>query len=389
MKSQFKFKGMVQIIFTKPVYKRNPWFAPIVKIGEKNFRTGQDLTFEKMTGMTPLTPDEAIQYPFVINPDKVYSIIDRTWFNSEDRHDLAFLQLIALSGRIALSEMDYQADPFKFDGYLFDKEQTAKSYNSFSDQVYKAETLIRNTPMEDYQKLILILNYRIKSGFNVAPKGVSPDYMRSKLIEAAKKWPAMVTNCFPEFNPGIDSEIFILELIHYGIITQNATGDIYFGQDYIASGVEETKKVLTKEMYTGMKNRWGLALQKAKGGPLPDHFEEEIGESVKSFIENVRLLKDAIADKDYQKSQDLMVICERLERKVKEEGKEVLVDLDSFRIKIEMMAPDPKSAVELESLQKQIKNPHNAQLKASECKEFWTDPEKLKEYIKSKQTADA
>jgi hypothetical protein len=195
----------------------------------------------------------------------------------------------------------------------------------------------------------------------------------------------VVLNCFPENNPGIETELFILELVHYGIITQNAQGDIYFGQDFIASNIEEVKKLLTKEAYTGMKNRWGLALQKAKGGPLPDHIEADPGELTKTFVENVKLLKEAINEKDLQKSLDMLTICERLEKKLKEEGKEVLVDLESFKMRIDLMTPDPKVSAELEELQKQINNPANTHLKKSECKTFWTDVEKLKEYIASKK----
>ena len=389
MKNQFKFKGVVEIIFTKRIYQRNPWFIPIVKLGEKNYRTGQNLTYEEMTGQTPLSAEKAKEYPFIINPNVVYSVIDRTKFNAEDPRDLTYLTLMMLSGRIAKSQMEHQADPFKYDGYFYDKEGEAMSYNTFSDLAFRAETLVRQTPMEDYHKLILVLNYRIRSGFNVSPKGVSPDYMRAKLIEAAKKWPSVVLNCFPENNPGIEAELFILELIHYGIITQNAQGDIYFGQDFIASNIEETKKLLTKEAYTGMKNRWGLALQKAKGGPLPDHIDEDPDGFVKTFVENIRLLKEAIAEKDFQKATDMLTICERLEKKLKEIGKEVLVDLESFKMKIELMTPDPKANAELEALQKKINNPQNTTLKKSECKAFWTDVEKLKEYIKSKEPADA
>jgi hypothetical protein len=385
MKNQFKFKGVVEIIFTKRVYQRNPWFIPIVKLGERNFRTGQELTYEEMTGHAPLSPEKAKEYPFIINPERVYSVIDRTKFNAEDPKSLAFLTLMAMSGKIAKSQQEYQLDPFKYDGYFYDKESEAMSYNSFSDVVYRAETLVRQTPIEDYSRLILILNYRIRSGFNVSPKGVSADYMRSKLIEAAKKWPQVVLNCFPENNPGIETELFILELVHYGIITQNAQGDIYFGQDFIASNIEEVKKLLTKEAYTGMKNRWGLALQKAKGGPLPDHIEADPGELTKTFVENVKLLKEAINEKDLQKSLDMLTICERLEKKLKEEGKEVLVDLESFKMRIDLMTPDPKVSAELEELQKQINNPANTHLKKSECKTFWTDVEKLKEYIASKK----
>lgn len=250
----------------RAIYNKHPWPVPIVKESENKYLTGQNLTYKQMIGEADLTAEERVKYPVVINPHNMYKGIDRKFYHLDDPNDKAMYELMILSGYIAKTEAAYKKNRDRFVGYFFDPENEAIKANEFEDKVFEAQSRVRAMSITEYDKILLALTYKISS-YNVGGnlKGLSPDRKRYEILEACKTYPDEVLNCFSDYNPGIDEELFIIELINTGILFQKQDGSIMHGPAYIADSIDGVKKYLAKEENQYLRKKWQITLDERKG----------------------------------------------------------------------------------------------------------------------------
>ena len=96
-------------------------------------------------------------------------------------------------------------------------------------------------------------------------KGLSPDRKRHEILKACEDHPQEVLNCFADVNPGIDEELFIIELLNANILLQKQDGSIMHGPAYIADNIDGVKRYLAKEENQYLKKKWQIALDERKG----------------------------------------------------------------------------------------------------------------------------
>src|SRR3990167_223060 len=254
----------VRVIFRNKVYLAGrPYVIPIVKTND-GWQTGQNLTEEKMFNPDKCTAEDRERYPFIIDPRNHYKVSQGQWLALNTPYNKAIYDLLVLSKQWAIGESAYGKDKSQYVGYLEDKEVEAKSKNTFRDERWEAESLVRNSPLSDYRKIALMLNIQIKS-FNANIDFMKEDELKDKILGACEESPELVKKCFPKFNEGVEFDYFVLECIHYGVLNQKPNGDIFDATEFIGSSLVDVRKALSKKDNEYKKTKWGKALNDKKG----------------------------------------------------------------------------------------------------------------------------
>lgn len=380
----------VKIRFNKKIYKKHPFYVPIIKDGEGVFLTGQDLTYNKQVGKEVLTKEEREKYPFVIDPTDFPKIYEGQTLNTDLYYDRAILNLALISGKIATSKSEHEKNKVKYVGYVEDELAESKFYNEVADMKYEAETLIRSLPISEYGKIALIVNYTMGKSINV--DSMPEDYIKSKLLEAVNENPKEVLNCFPKHNPGIEQDMYILELLKYKILQKRSGNDIYDGDTFIGSSLSQAKNYMTLKAHAGEVDKWKFALDKAKGKVSDDKVESLSSSNVrgKEYKDIVDKIKVSIVDDELglavfhfdrltKEFEDLLdtttkdvLLAKINELKNKKKGVKDSDKKEQFMNKLDEST--------LEELQRKIKHV-NSPYKEEDCREVWEDKEGLIKYM--------
>ena len=130
----------------------------IIPIVEDNgrFLTGQDLTYKQMVGEEPLTEQQSVKYPFVINPNVPHKIRHNVNIDPDNPEAKAIIKAALLSGRIAASKVEYRDGIH--DGYIIDPEVEANAELKEFDMVAAAFDVIKETKTEDLDILTLLVS---------------------------------------------------------------------------------------------------------------------------------------------------------------------------------------------------------------------------------------
>ena len=397
---------IVQVIMTKPIYKKESWTVPIEMMSANNYITGQDVTYDKMTGKVPLTEEEKKKYPFIINPEDRYKVPDRQKFDITmdalgvplNPRDYAIYKLILVSNYIAENKIKYDIHPMRYIGYFYDTESEAKRGNEIDDLRYDAETLVRNAGLDMRKKVALLLNYKVPDKeFFINLATVSDDILKRELVKAAREHPELLTSCFPERNPGIEHELFIVELLHYNVVTQKPDGDIYSGARFLGSTIEDVVKTLGKQEMQPDISKWSIQLKELKGSKpmlqrsfLPPTAKDMVNQMspVEKFEEIATRMKAAYADEDAENAMVYFVDLRKAYHAVVKVAPGYKFEFDKWEKKILLMEKKEelngkKAELEdlpLDKLQAKIKH-HKTLYKKEECAAFWDDKEKLIEYM--------
>ena len=392
----------VEIIFageSGKIYKKHPWSIPIEKIGNE-YLTGQDLSVEKMTGKKSLTEEERKKFPFVLNPNNFYKARDRQWYDLRIEEDFTLYKLILFSRMVAPSERVYRGDVMKYIGYFYDPEREAVDENKMLDLSFEAEQFIRNIPLERYAEIILLLNYKLKSDeFNITPTGISPDRQKREMINASRKWPAEVLDCDPSRNRNIEEDIFILQLIHYNILSQRVNNELFYGKEYIGTSITDVKEYLKKETRVHLRQKFNALLSEKQGKISPEAVDKVIARAdhsdssiVDQYNTYVMKLKAGIYDNNTESMKSALVGIKKLfpemvNRNISPpltiaEAEELynthFPDIESNKFREQM------GLLDLEKLRAKIKH-HMSNYNESECKSIWEDKDKLIDYMVKKK----
>ena len=392
----------VQIIFageSGKVYKKHPWSVPIEKVGNE-FLTGQDLSTEKMTGKKSLTEEERKKFSFVLNPNNFYKSRDRQWYDLRIEEDFTLYKLILFSRMIAPSERVYKGDIMKYIGYFYDPEREAIDENKMLDLAFEAEEYIRGIPLERYEEIILLLNYKLKSNeFNITPKGISPDRQKREMINASRKWPSEILDCDPSRNKSIEEDIFILQLIHYDIISQRVNNELFYGKEYIGTTITDVKEYLRKETRIHLRQKFNALLSEKQGKISKEAAQKVLAKAdlsdssvVDQYNTYIMQLKAGIYDNNTEGMKSALegmkkLFPELITRNISPsltiaEAEELynnhFPDIEGKRFREQM------GLLDLEKLRAKIKH-HMSNYKESECKDIWEDKDKLIDYMVKKK----
>lgn len=403
-------ESIVQLIMTKPIYKKVAWIIPIERLSGNNFLTGQDLTYDKMTGKVPLTEEEKKKYPFIIDPTANYPVPDRQSYNITvdelgipvDPRGYYLYKLILISNEVAKNKIDYDINPIKYIGYFYDKESEAKRGNEIDDIRYEAETLVREAGLDLRKKVALLLNYKVPDkDFFINLTTVSDDILKRELVKVSRDHPELLMSCFPVNNPGIENELFVVELLHYKIINQKPDGDIYYGVNYLGRTIEEVTKSFTKQDMQPNINKWGIQLQELKGSRpmtertfLPPTSKDTVNQlpPIDRLQELTTRLKAAVFDEDYEGAKGFMSGIREVYKEVVRSTPGYEFPFEKFEKQIEGLRKplkptngerDKFEILTLSQIQKKIMH-HLSKYSKDECEGFWDDREKLIDYMVNK-----
>jgi hypothetical protein len=294
------------------------------------------------------------------------------------------IELLLLSGKWAPNKMEYELNTAKYDGYFEDPIAEAVQENNFKDDRYDAETCVRAASMEDYTKIALMVNFLAPNiTINVS---LRKDLVLKQLYDVCDSNPRIIKNCFAKYNKGVDKDIFILECLYYDILKKADNGDVWYMNEYIGKTLEDVKRFLGKKDNEGLYSKFQALLDQAKGITMTNLQLTEKQTGVPQNIINIMECKSAIFDGDYDRAKlafrkvnykENVEECKALSEKLK--------DMESSREGSKNNVEKKKFLSELQSLD--IQRIHEkismkqSKYKEEDCKDFWTDKEKLISYM--------
>lgn len=386
-------KNNVRVVFmTKPT-KKHPYTIPITKEREKVFITGQKLSYKKMIGEAELTDEEVKRYPVVINPQEFYKVTHMQPFNRLNDYDNAIITLLLLSGKVAESKMAYNETPVEFVGYIKDELAESDAYILVEDERFEAEEAVRKSTIDDYEKIALIVNYRLGTNINV--KTMPDSYIKAELIKAAKENPKEVKKCFPKWNPAVAQDIWILQLIKHDILSKKPNGDIFDNGEFIGNGIESVINFTRLESKKEFLNKWKMLLDQKLGlvsKKLVDKYSDSMTEDqrlskYKSVLDKLKValvdenlkgaefhfdvLKNDFSDFfDLDTESSMTAKVDDLKLRVIEKNR--IVEIKKFEQEL--------NELDLDKIQRKISHPKTPFVQET-CKEFWENKNELIEYM--------
>jgi hypothetical protein len=241
-----------------------------------NYVTGQELssknpgglTKEQIEGKEPLTEAQRKKYPYPITmkDGKRIPLWKRKKFDlSKDDND-EFIHpdqaaiynfiIIGLGEVVAKDKGSVNTSTHLF--YLNDPEAEAEQRVKSKREVFKLQKMITDK-LDDrsFYELVLTLNYNTNTNYNVTK--LSPIIIEDIIFEAAEKYPDTVRKHFALQG---QRELFILKLVHYGIISRIA-GSFQDKQDnYLGTNLGDVLDYMKKKDNQLSVTAWGNALAK-------------------------------------------------------------------------------------------------------------------------------
>jgi len=383
----------VHVVFmTKPT-KKHPFTIPITKLRDRVFITGQDLSYKKMIGEVDLTKEEEAKYPVVIDPTEHYKVIHMQPLYRNNDYDKAIIDLLLLSGRIAESKAKYDEKPVEYVGYLKDELAESNAFIAIEDERYEAETAVRESTIDDYKKIALIVNYRMGKSIDVL--NMPDQYVKGELIKAAKENPKAVKMCFPKWNPAVAEDIYILQLIRHNILTRQPNGDIYDGEEFIGVGIDAVGKFMKMSSKSHYLNKWktlldrklGLVSQKVAEQAIDGYNKNDRQTEFDNLLSKVKvaIVDENLSAAEYHLDRLTTEFADLLEMDVEVSLNQKVDDLKLKKVEDKTLAEKKKFRESLEILDLnaiQSKITHGkTPFKKEECESFWEDKMKLIEYM--------
>lgn len=392
MSTQTIEKDLVKVIFKNKIYRKHTWTIPITKISNKNFMTGQDLSYEKMIGEVALTDEEKKKYPNVIDPHSFPKLPHGKRLDRNSPVVASLLNLAILSGKIAPSLSDYELAPIRYHGYIEDSVADSIVFNKKMDVRYEAETAVRNSSISDYKRIALMVNYRM--GKSIQVQSSSEGTIKAELLKACDEQPKEVLQCFPEYNPDISRDIYILELISYKVLSKRPSGEIYDGDIFVGANLSAAKNFMSIGANAPLQDKWKKKLDVKKGLASTSVIEKLATTHSDSRIDKYKKLVDdikvAIVDENAKGAEYYYTTIEKDYADLLDETtRDLLLEkINTLKAAIHKVATDKKVEVfkeqfedlDLEQVRKKI-TIKSSNYKQEDCKDFWDKKEQLIEYM--------
>lgn len=236
----------------------------IIPIVEDNgrFLTGQDLTYKQMVGEEPLTEQQSVKYPFVINPNVPHKIRHNVNIDPDNPEAKAIIKAALLSGRIAASKVEYRDGIH--DGYIIDPEVEANAELKEFDMVAAAFDVIKETKTEDLDILTLLVS--LQPGVTNM-EGIHTDNQKlSALYKTAQKTPAAILNSSTKHNPQVKEQLFIAYCIKHKLIVKKGANYVVRegSQETAYLGTTMVKAIAYLDANASLKDRLYTALKEVE-----------------------------------------------------------------------------------------------------------------------------
>lgn len=284
-----KFKSkQLRVNLTKPAHRKNGFIVPVL---EENgaFQTGQDLTYGQMTGKEPLSAEQRLKYPFVVNPEVSHKLQNNVMIDMNTPEASTIINLALMSGYIAKCKTEYNSG--QHEGYIideeFDAEDTVGKFNKLSEAI----DIIKNTKREDLPILVTLVSLQHNSP-NM--EGATTDNkMIAALYTIAQDLPDNIINCSPKFNDAIKDQMFIGYCVKHKLIVKkgNAFTIMENGKELAFMGTTMIKSVAFLESNPSFKDRLYTKLSEVE-----PFYQMKVNEKVAegTGAMNVEELKNAI-----------------------------------------------------------------------------------------------
>lgn len=388
----------VKLVFTERVYKKHAWTIPIV-FQDGKWWTGQDLSYEKMTGKALLTKEEEEKYPYVINPEKSYKVQNNRVFDFSNPADNALYELCLISEKIAKTKSEHVSA--KHLGYFEDKALEASQKVVAMNKKFEAMKELSSISDERLNEIVLMLNYMAKKEeFNINIKYANLDEKKIAVYEMIEKNPSLVLSCFPKYNPLIEEDLFIFKLIHNRLIIRHGL-DYYESVagtkgTYLGGSIDKVKEyVLRDKSANYLKEKFEKLLNQIEKG-LTITIPYDVAENITTKKGTIDVLKAKIKanlfDKDYEVAKQNLAKLAEITSFADENYKEMLYIYNDATGNDKKRNAGSKKEEEYkvmetfsyEELIKLLKKPGH--LKHSNP-EVFTTKEEILEFIKSKTFA--
>ncbi|MBC8315558.1 MAG: hypothetical protein H8E51_08640 [Bacteroidetes bacterium] len=263
----------VRIIALEKRYRQNVYpFAVSFNQTTGEFMTGQDLSYEKMTGKTALIKSEKAalgnERPFIINPDNHYPLKHGRTFNisydEDDKgvrvydvaKDHAEFDFFELQAEVAKDKKSYKRGTHYF--YIEDKEKEAEFQLIENDKCFEAESLMRNkTASGRYGDVIMLLNM-YAPGYNLDPAVLSELQMKAHIIDACRKFPDVILMFGKK---EVEEIVFAAKLVKHNIIERKNGLDFYYKGDFIGTTIESVREYLRDPKKAELVTKWAKQIE--------------------------------------------------------------------------------------------------------------------------------
>lgn len=232
--------------------------------------THGNLTKEQMIGQKPLTNEQSMRFPFVINPENPILIVhmqslvltknaDGTYLMPRDK---ALYDYFRLQSFIAKSETEYQKNRHFF--YIEDELESAHVKTSKRDRIFKAQKLVRESESRDRIKDIALLLTHKLTGFELDIAKTNYDVILDKVLDKCESEPEVVEACFGR---GAQEELLVAKLHMHRIITRKGAS-FFDGEDFVGDGITGVVTFMRSgsNEATLKYNRWIGLLNAKEGG---------------------------------------------------------------------------------------------------------------------------
>jgi hypothetical protein len=140
------------------------------------------------------------------------------------------------------------------------------------------------------KQIALLLNYLIKK-VSIDVRNLSTDMIKAALYDLCKSNPEAVLSCY---RPGSDDDIFVMELVHYNILTLKE-GKFYDGTRFVGGDILAVKEYMSKSDHSSDKSRWLSQLDTYKG--------KKVNSQQEVFEKELNKIKILIYDKKYDEAE--------------------------------------------------------------------------------------
>ena len=301
----------VKLILKKKVDKKYGWNVPII-YQEERWWTGQDLTEKQMTGIEPLTAEQKVKYPYVINPYEHKKLQSGRNLRLDNPVEKALYDLCVLSEKIADCKANYNTS--QHDGYFEDKEIEAKAVNKSANKKYLAYKMINEMPAKDLDSVVMMLNYTARKEDFYADLNASREEKLAEINDLIDAKPELVLNCSKEHNPNIQDDLFVMKLLHYKFVVKH--GMDYYESDgagqrktFLGRSIESIKEFINSKGNISLRDKFQRIIEEEETGRvvrIPNSLaEEKVDKNAKIGMLKLQI-KEALFDEDLFKSKEYL-----------------------------------------------------------------------------------
>jgi len=253
------------------------WALPYEDPRIANYVTGQERSVDNPNGLTkrqiemldPLTDEDRKKYhfPIVMDPNKFRGVaISRAttfnlstddngnYVNPIDKEKYEFF-IKGQTEKVATSKD--KIIPGKHLFFLVDDNRDAQERNSHRRIILEAQQLVFNKlTKESFYELFIYINHNKNTSYSTL--NAADAIIEDRVYELCEKYPADVKKFF---NKETSEELFILKLVHYGIIFVKAGSFVDKEDKYLGSSVREVLSHLSKKGNHLLALAWKKSLQ--------------------------------------------------------------------------------------------------------------------------------